>query len=229
MLPLSLGRSVLIVAAHPDDEVLGCGATLAALTDAGIEVNVAFFTDGVGARRPESDATSRGRCDAAERACAILGVRIVHVGQCPDNQLDTVSMLDLSQVVERLVDRYQPELVLTHHAGDLNVDHRQVHQAVLTACRPQPGHPVKGIVAFEVASSTEWQGSGSGPAFVPNMFVDATRGWDRKVAALEAYAVEMRPWPHARSMAAVEALAHWRGATVGVAAAEAFVLVRGVI
>ncbi len=110
-----------------------------------------------------------------------------------------------------------------HHAGDVNVDHRRLHEAVVTACRPTPGHPVRRILSFEVASSTEWQPPGSAPAFQPNWFVDISAQWERKRRALEAYAGEMRPWPHARSIQALEfTWAAGAGSQVGVEAAEAF-------
>jgi LmbE family N-acetylglucosaminyl deacetylase len=108
----------------------------------------------------------------------------------------------------------------------LNIDHRRVHQAVNTACRPQRGHPVRTVLAFEVPSSTEWQPPGRGSAFEPNWFVDISDTFSTKRAALEAYQEEMRPWPHPRSLEAVEHLARWRGSTVGYEAAEAFVLLR---
>src|SRR5665213_864817 len=163
---------------------------------------------------------------AALRAAAILGVQQVTFGDFPDNRLDSIALLDITKSVEALITRYKPDTVLTHHAGDLNIDHRRVHEAVVTACRPQPGHCVRALLCFEVASSTEWQLSGSAPAFVPNWFEDIADTLDRKLAAIDAYAVEMREWPHPRSRRGVEDLARWRGVTVGVPAAEAFMLGR---
>jgi len=119
--------------------------------------------------------------------------------------------------------------VYMHHAGDVNVDHRRLHEAVSTACRPTPGQTVRRLLSFEVASSTEWQPAGSAPPFQPNWFVDISAQWPRKREALAAYAGEMRPWPHARSLEALEHLAHWRGAQVGVEAAEAFCLLRQLV
>jgi LmbE family N-acetylglucosaminyl deacetylase len=155
-----------------------------------------------------------------------MGMASVHFDDLPDNRLDSVPLLDITQRVEALIERYQPDTVLTHHAGDLNIDHRRVHQAVMTACRPQSDHPVRTILCFEVASSTEWQVSGGGEAFVPNWFEEITGTLPQKLKALGAYAMEMRDWPHARSTEAVEHLARWRGATVGVEAAEAFMVAR---
>ena len=140
--------------------------------------------------------------------------------------MDTVALLDITQAIESLITEHQPDTVFTHHAGDLNIDHRRMHEAVVTACRPQHGHPVKTLLCFEVLSSTEWQLPGSAPAFEPNWFVDISATLNRKMAALDAYAAELRDWPHPRSKQGVEHLAHWRGATVGVDAAEAFILGR---
>lgn len=220
--------SVLIVAAHADDEALGCGGSIAALTASGVTVHVAFMTDGVGARRDgTADAAASGaRQAAARRANALLGSQIVHQGDLPDNQLDTVPLLQVVKSVETLLAQFKPDAVLTHHAGDLNVDHRCVHRAVVTACRPQPGSCVRALAFFEVPSSTEWQPPGSAPAFSPNWFCDISGTLARKMAALEAYGLEMRSWPHARSPQAVEHLARWRGASVGLPAAEAYMLGR---
>lgn len=222
-------RVILVVAAHPDDEVLGCGGTIARLADHGAEIQVAFLADGVGARSADI-APSHGdlvrRREAATRACEILGARPPSFDDLPDNRLDIVPLLDVVKRVEALLEMHRPDTVLTHHRGDVNIDHRIVHDAVVTACRPQPRHSVRRLAFFEVASSTEWQPPGSAPAFLPNLFVDISYTLERKMAALGAYAEEMRDWPHPRSLVAVEYLARWRGASVGVDAAEAFMLGR---
>lgn len=224
---------VLVVAAHPDDEVLGCGGAIAKLAADGSPVHLAFLADGVGARRDSPDreddalrAELHGRRAAAEAAAGILGAASVSFDDLPDNRLDTMPLLDITKRVEALVARHRPTLVLTHHAGDLNLDHRLVHRAVITACRPQRDHPVRTLLCFEVPSSTEWQPPASGEPFAPNWFVDISASLDTKLAALDAYAAELRDWPHPRSRRAVEYLARWRGATVGCEAAEAFVLAR---
>lgn len=222
-------KSILVVAAHPDDEVLGCGGTLAKLAGKGDPIHVAFLADGVFSRA--GDQTKRQealylRCAAAQKACDILGVKSVSFGDFPDNRMDTVALLDITKVVEEQIAEHRPDTVFTHHGGDLNIDHRRTHEAVVTACRPQSGHPVKTILCFEVPSSTEWQLSGSAPAFAPNWFEDISGALDRKLAALDAYAAELRAWPHPRSRQGVESLARWRGAIVGVDAAEAFMLGR---
>jgi len=163
---------------------------------------------------------------AAQNAGAILGAAGVELLDFPDNRLDSLDRLDLIKRIEARMERHQPQVVYVHHAGDVNVDHRRLHEAVITACRPTPGQPVRRLLSFEVASSTEWQPPGSAPAFQPNWFVDITSQWPSKREALAAYASEMRVWPHARSIEALEHLARWRGAQVGVEAAEAFCLLR---
>ena len=224
-----MAKSILILAAHPDDEVLGCGGTIAKMVDEGAVVNVAFFADGVFSR--EGDQVARAgelkiRRSTAKKACDILGVKSVVFGDFPDNRMDTVALLDIAKVVESQIAEYQPDTVFTHHAGDVNIDHRRIHEAVVTACRPQSGHSVKTLLCFEVPSSTEWQLPGSAPPFMPNWFVNISATINRKMAALEAYATELREWPHPRSIQGIKHLAHWRGATVGVDAAEAFILGR---
>jgi N-acetylglucosamine malate deacetylase 1 len=219
--------SVLVVAAHPDDEVLGCGATMARMAAEGRDVHVLILAEGVTSRAAARDRkvhsqelSELGR--SAQRANAVLGAASVRILDFPDNRMDGVELLDVIKVIEGDVARHRPALVLTHHRGDLNVDHRVIHDAVLAACRPQPDHPVRQLFFFEVPSSTEWGSPRASEAFVPGCFYDIGRYLERKVAALAEYASEMREFPHARSIAAVEHLARWRGATVGCGAAEAF-------
>ena len=223
--------SVLVVAAHPDDEVLGCGGTIARHADAGDQVQVLIVAEGATSRQEQRDRIQAGDelsalAQAAQMAGSILGAAGVELLDLPDNRLDSLDRLDLIKRLEERIDRHQPQVVYVHHAGDVNVDHRRLHEAVVTACRPIPGHPVQRLLSFEVASSSEWQPPGSAPAFQPNWFVDISDQWQRKREALVAYASEMRPWPHARSLEALEHLARWRGAQVGVEAAEAFCLLR---
>jgi LmbE family N-acetylglucosaminyl deacetylase len=222
---------VLVVAAHPDDEVLGCGGTIARHADANDHVHVLIVAEGATSRQKNRD-PSQASDElsalevAAKQAGVILGVQGVDLLRLPDNRLDSLDRLDLIKQIEDFISRYQPQVVFVHHSGDVNVDHRRLHEAVVTACRPLPGMPVRRLLSFEVASSTEWQPPASAPSFQPNWFVDISAQWPRKREALEVYASEMRPWPHARSLEALEHLARWRGSQVGVEAAEAFCLLR---
>lgn len=229
-----MADSVLVVAAHPDDEVLGCGGTIARHADAGDQVQVLIVAEGATSRQEHRDRLQAGDelsalAQAAKTAGSILGAAGVELLDFPDNRLDSLDRLDLIKRLEECIDSHQPQVVYVHHAGDVNVDHRRLHEAVVTACRPMPGHPVRRLLSFEVASSSEWQPPGSAPAFQPNWFVDISGQWRRKQEALAAYSSEMRPWPHARSLEALEHLARWRGAQVGVEAAEAFCLLRQLV
>lgn len=226
-------RTILVIAAHPDDEVLGCGGTIARLAIEGCAVHVLLMADGEtsrgsGSHVPIDSRKLAARQLAAESACEILGCASLHQLALPDNRMDQLDLLDVVQHIEVVVRRVQPSMVLTHHAGDVNIDHRVVHDAVIAACRPQPGHPVKKLLFFEVPSSTEWRPAASAAPFNPNWFVDISTTLSKKSSALMAYSNELRSFPHPRSLEAIEALAKWRGASVGVIAAEAFVLGRAV-
>ena len=219
--------SVLVVAAHPDDEALGCGGTIARHVAAGDEVSCVFLADGATSRNSREDVSAREQ--QARCAANVLGIGELYFAHFADNRMDAVALLDVVQTIEEIIAQLTPEIVYTHHGGDLNVDHRITHQAVLTACRPQPNHPVRAVYGFEIPSSTEWAPPGSLPVFTPMRFVDISAHLTQKREALECYADEMRPWPHARSYEAVEALCRVRGASVGVKAAEAFTVIREIV
>jgi LmbE family N-acetylglucosaminyl deacetylase len=223
---------VLVIVAHPDDEVLGCGGTIARHASDGDRIEVLILAEGATSRDGQRDPKVRSAELAALRLAArdaakVLGTEEPIFGDLPDNRLDSMPLIDVVKLVERMVIKVRPDIVYTHHAGDLNVDHRIVHEAVMTACRPQPDSSVQQILFFETVSSTEWRLSTNSP-FMPSWFVDVAAWMPTKLRALEVYDAEMRRWPHARSTEAIEALARWRGATVGCVAAEAFVLGRGI-
>jgi LmbE family N-acetylglucosaminyl deacetylase len=189
------------------------------------------MAEGVTSRSDRRDRTKSAKAlgmlsAAARRANKILGVKTLELLDLPDNRMDSRDRLDVIKAVEAAVARYRPDTVYAHFSGDLNIDHRITHEAVCTACRPLPGQPVRTILFFEVPSSTDWQPPASAAAFAPNWFVDITATLSLKLEALKAYSTEMREWPHARSIEALEHLARWRGASVGAEAAEAFVLGR---
>lgn len=218
-------RAVLVVAAHPDDETLGMGGTLARLTSRGVQIHCMFLTNGVGARGEGRQEEILARRKAAETAAKILGISGMHFYDFPDNGMDTVPLLEIVQAIEDFVKELNPDTVYTHHDGDLNVDHVITRKATVTACRPLPSATVRKIYAFEVPSSTEWEGS-TRKMFQPQRFVSIDV--EEKLKALRAYEAEMRAYPHPRSLEAIEALARWRGASCGVLAAEAFEVVREV-
>jgi LmbE family N-acetylglucosaminyl deacetylase len=228
-------KRILVVASHPDDEVLGCGGTMAAHADAGDVVDVLIVVEGATSREARRDtgaqseaqaealtALQQSACDAA----AVLGARKPYFLGLPDNRLDGMELLEVIKPIEALINELKPQVIYTQHGGDLNVDHRIVHQAVVTACRPAPGACVHAIYGYETASSTEWASRTMGGVFHPIRFVDISKTLERKRKALACYASEMRPFPHARSLEGLEALARWRGVSAGVEAAEAFTVVR---
>jgi len=217
--------NILVVAAHPDDEVLGCGGTIARHADRGDHVDLLFLTDGVGARGESPVATVGARQEAAHAAAGILGAQTPQFLDFPDNRLDSVDLLDVIQAIEAVLAARPYDTVYTHWEGDLNIDHRVASRAVRTATRPVPGQSVRAVLSFEVPSSSEWAFSDVVPES-PNFAVSIADQIDRKLAALDAYAMEMHDPPHPRSQEAVRALATWRGAQHGFAFAEAFTLVR---
>ncbi len=219
-----MARTILVVAAHPDDEVLGCGATLARHAAAGDRVYVVTLADGVGARGADAGALARRR-EAATAAARALGCEAPVCLDFPDNRLDGVVLLELVKAVEAEVARVTPAIVYTHHGGDLNIDHALTSRAVLTACRPLPGSSVRALYGFETASSTEWSPA-TEAAFEPQRFVDVGGFLETKLEALACYREELREYPHPRSPEAVSALARWRGAQAGMVAAEAFTVLR---
>ena len=224
-------KKVLVVAAHPDDEVLGCGGTIARHSDDGDHVQILIVAEGSTSRQHHRDRKHAKEelsilSNAAHAAGSILGAAGVDLLDLPDNRLDSIDRLDLVKLIEERIEQHKPHIIYVHHAGDVNIDHRRLHEAVVTACRPIPGQPVRRLLSYEVASSSEWQPPGSAPVFVPNWFVDISDQWQRKQKAIMAYSSEMRAWPHARSLEALEHLARLRGAQVGLEAAEAFSLLR---
>jgi len=219
-------EKILIVAAHPDDEAIGCGGTIAKFAGSGCEIHALFLTDGVGARMESTSVDTALRNESTEKAAQLMGIQSIEYGTFPDNQVDSLPLLKVVQFVEQHLNVIKPDTVITHHAFDLNVDHQIAHRAVMTACRPQPGFCVKTILNFEVASSTEWQTPHANQCFTPNWFVDISEQLDTKKQALMAYEQELHGWPHSRSIEAIEHMARWRGASMGCEAAEAFMLVR---
>lgn len=214
--------NVLTIAAHPDDEVLGAGGTMAALAGRDHRVSVLILGEGATSRPTGTSEDVDALRVASREAASVLGVEEVRHGQLPDNRFDSRDLLDIVQIVEAELARVEPEVVLTQHGGDVNVDHQRTFQAVLAATRPLPGSSLRSVLSFEVGSSTEWAFGHLAPVFTPTVFWDVSETLDLKLAALQCYASELRPFPHPRSPESVTAQARRWGSTVGVAAAEAF-------
>lgn len=226
-----MGKRVLVVAAHPDDEILGCGGTVLRHIVEGDVVHTMIMAEGLTSRDETRDADGRSAelsalHTQAERSATFMGVEKLILHGFPDNRMDEVVLLDVVKKIEAEVEAFRPEIVYTHHAGDVNIDHRIVHDAVVTACRSLPGQSVKTILFFETVSSTEWQPPQSHPLFAPNWYVDIGEFMEKKLEVLHFYNSEMRAFPHPRSYEGIEILAKQRGITVGVKYAEAFMLGR---
>ncbi len=218
-----MNKTILVIAAHSDDEALGCSGVIAKHIAEGDDVHLLFMTDGVTSRSGSGDVDNR--LTSAQVASKILKVSSFTNLNFPDNQMDSIPLLGIVKEVENKISNLQPEIIYTHHIGDLNVDHQITHKAVVTACRPQTDFCVKEIYVFEVLSSTEWGSPGVEP-FSPNVFIDITDYIDIKRQVLEVYSEEMRQPPHSRSIDNAIRLNALRGNSVGVDYAEAFVVIR---
>ena len=217
----------LVVAAHPDDEVLGCGGTIARLASEGWEVHILILAEGATSRSdtrdPARDADALSElARSAREAAGIIGAAGVELEGFPDNRMDSVDLLDIVKRIEARIADHQPAMLLTHAACDVNIDHRRTHDAAIAAARSKPGSCVRELLFFETLSSTEWRPPTSLPGFAPTYYVDISRTLAQKTGALRAYASELEEFPHPRSIEAVESLARFRGATAGLTAAEAF-------
>ena len=221
----NLNSTIVIFAAHPDDDILGCGGTIAKLIQQGSKVHVVFMADGESSREDivDIDNLILQRKQNAKKALKILGCDSIVFFDFPDNRLDSIELLDLVKRIEKIIDVYKPGTIFTHYAYDLNIDHQITHNAVVTACRPQPKYCVKELLFFEVPSSTEWNLT---EAFMPNYFVDISSTLSLKIEALNVYKNEMKSFPHPRSIKAIESLSYYRGASSGCEAAEAFIIGR---
>jgi LmbE family N-acetylglucosaminyl deacetylase len=224
--------SILVLAAHPDDEVLGCGGTIARRVEEGEQVYISILGEGITSRYNEREEADQQLVDALEETgrevAELLGAKEVYSHNFPDNRFDTVPLLDVVKTIEDLIDEIQPEIVYTQHGGDLNIDHNIVYRATLTATRPMTDCPVRKVYAYEVASSTEWAFQEFSPPFRPNTFVDISETLEKKIDAMEMYESEARSYPHPRAPESLRAIARNWGRTVGLQAAEAFELVRSI-
>jgi LmbE family N-acetylglucosaminyl deacetylase len=222
--------TVLVLAAHPDDEVLGCGGTAARLSDEGHDVFFAIFGEGITSRytqREQADQALLDRVHAdSRRAAAILGAKDLFLHDLPDNRFDTIPLLDLVKRIEAFVEKLRPQVVFTQHGGDLNIDHVQLYRATLTATRPTAGTPVRTVYAYEVASSTEWAFAQFAPIYQPSVFFDIASTLERKIAAMQVYESELRAFPHPRSAESLRVIAKRWGSVSGLLAAEAFSVIR---
>lgn len=222
-----MARKVLVVAAHPDDEILGVGGTIAHHVAAGDTVVVGIVADCGVARYGED--TIRLVRESAVAAGKTLGVCETRFGGFEDQVLDAIPVLKVTRWVESLLQDIKPEVIYCHHRGDINRDHKIVHEATLTAARPYAAPSVTRILSYETPSATEWAGPYQESYFTPDVFVDISMHLEDKLAAMAVYKTEAKPFPHPRSPESLRAHAAYWGSVVGVAAAEAFISVREIV
>ena len=219
-----MNKTILVIGAHPDDEILGLGGTLARHRALGDRVIAGLVAD-VGDVRYKQDTIDLVR-ECAQRSASILGIESVHFGGFPEQALEQLRIIEITQWIELLIADTEPEIIYTHHRGDINHDHQLVHAATLTAARPYNATSVKRVLTFETPSSTEWSGPYPEYLFAPNVFVDITATLGQKLEAMAAYPTELRDFPHPRSLESLRARATYWGSQIGVEAAEPFFLVR---
>jgi LmbE family N-acetylglucosaminyl deacetylase len=228
-------KKIMIVAAHPDDEILGLGATMNRLiTEYGVTTHVVILGEGLTSRAESRNPekwkelldTHKQNIEAAQKN---IGYHSVSVYNFPDNRFDSVDLLDIIKTVEKEKRNFNPDIIFTHHGGDLNIDHQRTFEAVMTACRPMQDELVHTIITFETPSGTEWRASTDPRQFVPNLFISFdNKSLQAKIKAMESYEFEKREYPHPRSPKALEIRASFWGQTTGKQYAEAFTIVRSI-
>ncbi|MDC3059880.1 PIG-L family deacetylase [SAR86 cluster bacterium] len=222
-------KKVLVVAAHPDDETLGCAGAISKHVSLEDQVYIITLTDGLSSRLNANKEPDNARKKMAKEAMSSLGADWLADGDFPDNSMDKVPLLEIVQFIEKIKQEINPHIVYTHFYNDLNVDHKIAANATLTAFRPVPDEACQEIRLFEVPSSTDFNPLNSIRQFNPNLFIDIKDFWDKKLKALKFYEEEMRTYPHSRSIQKIEALAEYRGSQSGLIKAEAFEQIRRII
>lgn len=235
MLESLRNKKILVVVAHPDDEVLGPGGTMYRLiNEFNCKIRAVILGEGITSRSDQRD-TAKWKKELEvhrnniEEARKCIGYDSLGIYDFPDNRFDTVALLDIIKVVEKEKREFTPEVIFTHHGGDVNIDHQRTFEAVITACRPMQNEKVKTIITFETMSGTEWRASSDPKHFLPNQFFEiSTRALDAKCNAMNAYEYEKRKYPHPRSPKALKIRAQMWGVTNGVQLAEAFQIIRNI-
>lgn len=225
----------MLVVAHPDDELLGVGATMNLLiNEYGAKVHVVILGEGITSRSDQRDMEKwKAELEIHKQniynAQKHIGYQSVSIYDFPDNRFDTVALLDIVKAIEKEKNNFKPDAIFTHHGGDVNIDHQRTAEAVIVACRPVQGETVKTIIAFETPSGTEWRSSADPRHFIPNMFVAVKEeNLLAKIKGMESYEFEKRAYPHPRSPEALRIQAQRWGIVVAENFAEAFSIVRSI-
>lgn len=222
-------KRILVIAAHPDDEVLGVGGTIAKLSLEGNEVYVLIVTDGSSSQYSNNEHLAdiiKAKSIETKNCAETLGVKKIFYGQLPDMKLDTIPHIEVNKAIEQVVNKIHPDTVFTHFWGDVNTDHQNVFKSTLVAVRPVFGQVVKQLLCYRVPSSTEWTPSKPDTMFSPNVFVDISSVAERKYDAFSQYRTELRDYPHPRSVKYLRETDIANGLQVGLTIAETFMLLR---
>ena len=226
-------KKVLVIVAHPDDELLGCGATMHKLIhENSCRIRAVILGEGITSRSEKRESNKwshelREHRKNIEKARKQIGYESVGIYDFPDNRFDTIPLLDIIKTVEKEKEEFKPEIIFTHHGGDLNIDHQKTFEAVATATRPIKNELVKGIIAFETPSGTEWIASTEPRKFIPNLFIEISqKNLEAKIKGIESYVYEKRKYPHPRSPKALKILAQRYGVMMGGEFFEAFQIIR---
>lgn len=221
-------KNILIVAAHPDDEVLGCFATVAKLIEEGYDAYTLILSGGKTARENVKKEELILLQEETNKANKTIGIKKVFTADFPDNAFDSVALLKIVKEIEKVKEEIKPEIIFTHHIGDMNIDHQITHKAVLTATRPMQNECVRTIYAMEIPSSSEWNSFSAESAFIPNVFFEVEKTISLKIEAMSKYKSELREYPHPRSLEHIKELAKVNGNKVGLNYSENFILVRSI-
>lgn len=214
-------KNILVIAAHPDDETLGLGGTLALYSQKGYKISVLIFADGESSRGKNFSKISQRKMQA-KKACSCLGIKNITFLDYKDQKLEENTLIDLAKPIEELIFKIKPEIVFTHFWGDANQDHKKIFQATLIATRPTPDVKINKIICYDTPSSTEW----GVESFKPNFFVKIDKVLKKKIKALECYKKEIKKYPHPRSIKSIIIRSQYWGNVVGVKHAEPFVILR---
>jgi LmbE family N-acetylglucosaminyl deacetylase len=223
-----INKRILVIAAHPDDEVLGAGGAIAWHAKVnGDDVYVLFLTEGCSTQYVNCEEKIIQKKEEAAKANEILGVKEVFFENFPDMKLDTLPHVNINKSVEKYVNKLWPDIVFTHHP-DINKDHVMIFESTMVALRPVPGFYAKKVFLYAPSSSTEWSAPLSGNYFIPNTYYNISETLSYKLRAFDCYQSESREYPHPRSNDAIEIYAKQIGISVGYEAAEHFMLMRSI-
>lgn len=235
MLEFLKNKKIMILVAHPDDELLGLGATMNKLIkEFNVITHVVILGEGLTSRSTVRDVAKwKEKLEIHKEniinATNAIGYHSVETYNFPDNRFDTVALLDIIKVIEKEKKKFQPNIIFTHHGGDLNIDHQITFEATLTSCRPIKNESVKTIITFETPSGTEWRASSDPKHFIPNFFIEVNKeNVDAKISGMEHYEFEKRKYPHPRSPKSLKIQAQRWGISIGSDFAEAFTIVRSI-